>query len=1136
MCNLAHNIKLHKSYVSQFLLFTASLILYWFALCSATRIKGQYETRNVLIQVANYNNISRVTENEVDSLRTFYKSILHSVELYKIPFGYKVEEFFLETKTAYNAERIDLLSINDSNTIDLDPKVDVKLILILYNVERRVYGGKNMFACENISDRIYLLHLAPRVELVGAKSQCQDVFRENSEELSDEDTKELTKSAGDEIETVESTSTNHKITGFKWHFVIVTVFTIIVTVVVIIFRFKGVKNLDSIKAVHNTLNAPFKVPTDRLWITEIPASDIVRFRTHIQEQQVQTNVQHVKSLGALSIWLQGVLRSIYTSKWLCLVAKRSGGPMQYMSLGLADIQDITSHFDTIELRVFLIFQNTDSEIIYSQLDFGQTDVGVSNIVGSRVYPLCIKPEIIALFASAFRFILLIIYILFDLKYDNVVGKIPRFFSANLNTKAAICSLSLIFVLEVTNVVTIFLLTFKYMPDAGRILLEGREFNVMVSLLVTASRLEVMSKIAIFLHAVVLVLCFVAFLPQYYFSFNKDGEVIRRPIVINLFAMSVVIYQYGILLVSWSIIGNQLFGHNVERLKNFFAGLRCNTILGFNRFPIYQYNKYHALYNDIAVMVFYNIGLTLIFAIYYYFSKVKRRKEVTIGTLQKLHDNFNVDIVASMDDIVRFKMFVKVVEKHKHYMVENAEIDHCKQFFERFEHHSIMRLNRGMQFISCLERIKKYALCAVFLRMKVRNMSLLIRNVQRRYREQNPHKQNKRGYLSLLKEKLQLTVEEIDEFRRSAEIAIAGKSITRPMKANKLNCDICNNVNCGGHSEKEYIKPGKYDLLELENFLIHQRPTPREDLLPEPCRDSKSTQSHTSSVHVTIPSCKDNVSLGTLSHGKSDEKRENVYSVPSRRESLKSHTTNTVSECSALTYVPLGAAPANDPVLEPNSAGGDTSHHYKGNSRSETHVIKGDGGPSGVQSHRNGATSSTSVAKPQNPQHVSVGAKQKNNEKLHLTEAMDIIHNNNNGDKGSISAECTSKSYDVITGASESDDKNSPPRDGQFTLKSIAETNIRANRVDASSNGKNDTTKMRRTSLNMHPCNSADDALMGSIPNRTQGKEESIATKHATNVLSDSIPNREAKGKMPLTKRSAHINKDKRTGIFKESIL
>ncbi|GBE62713.1 50S ribosomal protein L9 [Babesia ovata] len=603
-------------------------------------------------------------------------------------------------------------------------------------------------------------------------------------------------------------------------------------------------------------------------------------------------------------------------------------------------------------------------------------------------------------------------------------------------------------------------------------------------------------------------------------------------------MSVVIYQYGILLISWSIIGNRLFGHNIERLKNFFAGLRCNAILGFNRFPIYHHNKYHALYNDMSIMVFYNVGLTLMFAIYYYSSKVKRRKEITIGTLQKLHDNFKVNIIANMDDIVRFKMFIKIMEKHKHYMAENAmEIDHCKQFFERFEHHSLMRFNHGMQLISCLERIKKYALCAVFLRMKVRNMSLLIRNVQQRYKEQNPHKENKRGYISLLKEKLQLTVEEIDEFKRSAEIAIAGKTVANSVKANNAICGTCRNVNCGGHAEHEDSKSKTYDLLELENFVLHQRGIPRADMLPGPYANSEYTQHDMSPIRLTTPSRIQRLPLDTSSYGKSDEQLENAYSAYRRHECGTAHTSYAAREHLSPTQEPLGTTSATDRAVGFASVPEGISHGSEGNSRLNTRATERVSKQCGVQSHRNGPKSRIAVAKRQNSQNVGVGTKWKKATKLHMPEAVDTTYNQHQGYKDVVSAGgCASKPLDVIAGASESDDKKLPHCDDHIKLKGNVGTNIRDTQVNISSVGKNGAAKMRVSSLRAYPRNPADDAIMGSMPNIANGKQKSITTERATNVIGDYTSTHEVKPKMSLTKRSAHTHKAERTGIFKESIL
>ncbi|GFE52693.1 integral membrane protein protein, putative [Babesia ovis] len=176
----------------------------------------------------------------------------------------------------------------------------------------------------------------------------------------------------------------------------------------------------------------------------------------------------------------------------------------------------------------------------------------------------------------------------------------------------------------------------------------------------------------------------------------------------------------------------------------------------------------------------------------------------------------------IDDIVGFKLFVKSVEEHKNYL-ENTddEVDYCKDFFHRFPRDvpkGVTALNPRMQVHNYLERIKKYLLCTLFLRMKVRTLSSKIESVEKRTIERMPSNEYRRQYITMLKQRLQRTVVAIEKFKVQMEMLI------RDHEANLVEIsDVFNATMDGMNSDMslEGFDSDKLtvDVTRLEKFIL-----------------------------------------------------------------------------------------------------------------------------------------------------------------------------------------------------------------------------------------------------------------------------------------------------------------------------
>ncbi|KAK1936871.1 hypothetical protein X943_002370 [Babesia divergens] len=801
-------------YMSKSLIVTVAVVLYVLINSLSQRIGEQYETRNVLLQVTNHSRVSQVVDNRVDSLNEFYINLLDNFELYKLPFGYDVRSFHFATGSG----TFDLLATDKDKTLDVDLTGEVKLVLLVYNTERRVYGESSSYLTLNASNVWELSQDITTFIGFSEYDQSKDnVAKEQSVELKSENTNSHIRD--DALPALESCKKYTPLSAFKRYRCLLIALNFICTIFLIVFCFKGVRTLDPIKTIYNALNKPFKGRVTRLLATEVPNVDRVTLRIQQQVKDVQMNVMHVKSVEVLKLWIKETFPIINVITRICL--KKGGADAgKYQLLDLSKIDATMHQLETIQLSLFLIFQTSDADIVYNQLNFGRPDLGLSTLEESRFDLLNTKPEYFSILLGSIILIIHLVHTWFDIKETDIIKHRKIIGSVDITAQVRIFILLVKSILQLMFIICRTLISCMCVPKIAQVMYEeGSDLHIIVSLLKMIHILRFTSDVCVFMNSVFIVLYIIMMLPRYYYSFTNKGVVFKRSIMANLNVLAVIVYQYCILLILWSLIGNQVFGTSIGNFRGFFAALRYNLILGFNKVLVARKNIYVDIYNGITTMIFYNIGLTSLLAVFYYYSCVNKQKVVRLETFDKYRDNFKVDIRANLDDIVCFKVFIKSVEAHKAYMEMNdTEVDHCKLFFERFPQEStigIASLNSKTHVYMYLERIKKYVLCIIFLRMKMQNLTTNIREIESRYSERNAINEGKLSYLLMLKQKLYLTVEEIKRFKRSTEILMAGKDIS----------NLNEPLHCGedliyGNGEHDGLCAiGVYDEADLESFVL-----------------------------------------------------------------------------------------------------------------------------------------------------------------------------------------------------------------------------------------------------------------------------------------------------------------------------
>lgn len=177
----------------------------------------------------------------------------------------------------------------------------------------------------------------------------------------------------------------------------------------------------------------------------------------------------------------------------------------------------------------------------------------------------------------------------------------------------------------------------------------------------------------FFNIICIIIYVILSLPHYFTIVDVTGTTVKRLLKINTTHLFVVVYQYVVLLMSWSLvgmwgffriikinIGNKLFGILQSHFKSLGYTIKYILVLGFNKALLDYRHEWWLdpiwLYNRTTIVVFYNIAATLFIALVYYSSKPPKIYKSTLLLVDGEDNMVNLNINATMQDMMRFKVF------------------------------------------------------------------------------------------------------------------------------------------------------------------------------------------------------------------------------------------------------------------------------------------------------------------------------------------------------------------------------------------------------------------------------------------------------------------------------------------------
>ncbi|KAK1444327.1 hypothetical protein BgAZ_102330 [Babesia gibsoni] len=666
----------------------------------------------------------------------------------------------------------------------------------------------------------------------------------------------------------------------------VLIFLMIVsTVLLILLCFKRDRQVDDMKMLYNAMNAPFRSRIATYATTKPPGNNDLSLRIQQKEKDVDMNVTCIRTVPTFVNWMKATFPVVDIMEQTYIIVDNSRNSAAYRIKDLNQVDSVMGMIKTLACTVLLVFQTSKTNIIYSMLKFGRNDIGIGEFEESRLYSISTTPEYLSLCIGLAMLVLSVSHCYVDMKEDNLLGNFKAFWDLGAKNKTRIAVLFTMCFMIFGFIIcrTIFVFAFSF--DASSVFNgEGDVLGNAVSVLRATPAVSFASDVFVFSNVICTLVYITMTLPRYYYFMDNKGEFIKRKIVSERGPLLTIVYQYCILLVLWSLLGNIYFGISNFHFRSFFTTLRYNIILGFNKVLTSQNDRQLYFYNGISILLFYNIGLTSFLAIYCHKSWVNKHKVANLEAFDKYKDSFKVDIMASLEDIVCFKVFIKSVDAHKKYVnMKSPEEDHCEAFFKRFFQEGSMGMAKLKPKITVnmyLERIKKYLLCITFLRMKMRNLSMSINEIEELKTKRKPINESKRSYLSMLKKKLHITVEEIKTYKRSTEImmAMAEKEIKtgRRSRIASARGEMRNDTLDSYSSVTEEV----YDKAELERFLLGTDNVIR-------CASTSSLNAHPPSGSVSIVSQCDSDKANTSSR-EINQEEDNMYHtdiIRSEREDI-----------------------------------------------------------------------------------------------------------------------------------------------------------------------------------------------------------------------------------------------------------
>ncbi|XP_955512.1 integral membrane protein, putative [Theileria annulata] len=605
---------------------------------------------------------------------------------------------------------------------------------------------------------------------------------------------------------------------------------LILFLISLIVCFKNINYFNSTNEINNAMSNSFHVDMNVFNIEDFNnQNSIITFKIIKNNKKVIIDdISLITTIEVLNKWIESFLKNV-TFKNSLILFKDLETSSEYKLLN----EDNTKDLSKINIKLLFIFENIDQITTAEVSRYGVRSTGSSTLIkigkkttlkNLRIITFGLKQNKYLGILIFFNCIILLAALIFTGGKDKSKLKasiIIFLFIINF-------SFGVFFFFIIPKLLYIINLNINIMKGA----LEGEILNKFILSILKFIFIRKVVTVIIFICLVLTIVYIIISLPKEYSTFNENMTSIKRTINLDYKNLRILFYQFILLLIISSIIGHESFGYKYDEFKNELLSLRYNLIMIFNKFLIEPKPEIKSLlyiYHRVGIFVFYNVVFTSLIATFYFYSCTNRQlfnKHFFI--FPKPTDfNFDVKIKATFDEILIFKVFLESFNAYKDYKSNND--DWCNKFVEIFNQkkYGINKLTFNGDLYVYFERIKRYILCIIFLRIKINSFTEKINDLEHEKELIKLKNENKKYYLILLKKKLFDTTNEIENFKSKYNILQLIQS-NESSGSNQINgSNVLTGVNKGvtevnGSNgsivdEKELVK--KYNTKELEDFLI-----------------------------------------------------------------------------------------------------------------------------------------------------------------------------------------------------------------------------------------------------------------------------------------------------------------------------
>ncbi|UKJ88577.2 integral membrane protein [Theileria orientalis] len=635
---------------------------------------------------------------------------------------------------------------------------------------------------------------------------------------------------------------------------------LVIFAVSLLVCFKNEKYFNATREVDEALSKPFEV--ENMSVLDIEEflrnkeDSSVSFKiVKTERKEVIDDISLITSKAMLEAWVNSFTKKV-NFKTSLILYKDLGEKGEYKLFNEKNIKELTE----LNMKLLFIFGG-DQIITTAEIGIGE------NKVSTTLKNLSV--------------------ITFGLKQNNFLGilillnclvLIPALVFTGGKDKSKL-KLSLIIILFIINALFCFSFYFvipgllKGINDHIKVMegtSEGKDLTMFVKSVTNFVWVRKGVTVILFLCVVLLIVYITISMPKEYSTFNKNMTIVKREITSDWKNLRILGYQFTVLILISSILGHEAFGYKYEEFRNGLLSLRYNFIMMFNKFliepkadlknPLYLYHRF-------AIFVFYNVVLTGFLATFYFHSCTKRdlwfRKNKNFFVFPKSGDfNFDVNIKATFEELLAFKVFLKAFNAYKEHIKANGgeKEDACKQFIQTFTQskHGINKFTFNGDVYVYFERIKRYLLCIVFLRIKINCCNAKIKRLEEERERITRQNDNKRDYLIMLQKKLKETIAEVERFRSTNKILDLIDANQDEMRDEKTEKPALNTM-----------ESKKYDLKELEAFLIDPNKKKRVEMEAE---SKKNERKHT--IELSKPEFKE-LDTGSYKNKSGKDKESNA---------------------------------------------------------------------------------------------------------------------------------------------------------------------------------------------------------------------------------------------------------------------